>query len=159
MRGGTLARLETTKAGMAKAATTQTPRSPPTAGSAPGDLAARNHLGFISLVGRMKDVTKSGGYSVYMIEFEEDIAAHPAGSPCRRFRPAAQKERRNPGGRSRTASRRASRQTGIARLVPPKPRRLQSPVPNLDSSSRAPCPGTRPAKSSAAYCASSIQTN
>jgi acyl-CoA synthetase (AMP-forming)/AMP-acid ligase II len=42
-----------------------------------GDLATRNHLGFIRLVGRMKDVIKSGGYSVYVRELEEAIMAHP----------------------------------------------------------------------------------
>jgi len=43
-----------------------------------GDLATRNRLGMIRLVGRMKDVIKSGGYSVYVRELEEVIAAHPA---------------------------------------------------------------------------------
>jgi len=43
-----------------------------------GDLATRNRLGFIRLVGRMKDVIKSGGYSVYVRELEETILAHPA---------------------------------------------------------------------------------
>ena len=43
-----------------------------------GDLATRNHLGFIRLVGRTKDVIKSGGYSVYVRELEEAILAHPA---------------------------------------------------------------------------------
>ena len=43
-----------------------------------GDLATRNHLGLIRLVGRMKDVIKSGGYSVYAKELEEAILAHPA---------------------------------------------------------------------------------
>ena len=43
-----------------------------------GDLATRNRLGLIRLVGRMKDVIKSGGYSVYVRELEEAIAAHPA---------------------------------------------------------------------------------
>jgi acyl-CoA synthetase (AMP-forming)/AMP-acid ligase II len=43
-----------------------------------GDLAARNRLGLIRLVGRMKDVIKSGGYSVYVRELEEAIASHPA---------------------------------------------------------------------------------
>jgi acyl-CoA synthetase (AMP-forming)/AMP-acid ligase II len=43
-----------------------------------GDLAARNRLGMIRLVGRMKDVIKSGGYSVYVRELEETISAHPA---------------------------------------------------------------------------------
>ena len=43
-----------------------------------GDLAKRNRLGFIRLVGRMKDVIKSGGYSVYVRELEEAVLAHPA---------------------------------------------------------------------------------
>jgi acyl-CoA synthetase (AMP-forming)/AMP-acid ligase II len=43
-----------------------------------GDLATRNRFGMIRLVGRMKDVIKSGGYSVYARELEEAIAAHPA---------------------------------------------------------------------------------
>jgi acyl-CoA synthetase (AMP-forming)/AMP-acid ligase II len=42
-----------------------------------GDLATRNRFGLIRLVGRMKDVIKSGGYSVYVRELEEAIAAHP----------------------------------------------------------------------------------
>jgi acyl-CoA synthetase (AMP-forming)/AMP-acid ligase II len=43
-----------------------------------GDLATRNSLGLIRIVGRMKDVIKSGGYSVYVRELEEALAAHPA---------------------------------------------------------------------------------
>jgi acyl-CoA synthetase (AMP-forming)/AMP-acid ligase II len=43
-----------------------------------GDLATRNRFGMIRLVGRMKDVIKSGGYSVYVRELEEAILAHPA---------------------------------------------------------------------------------
>lgn len=43
-----------------------------------GDLAKRNRFGLIRLVGRMKDVIKSGGYSVYARELEEAIASHPA---------------------------------------------------------------------------------
>jgi acyl-CoA synthetase (AMP-forming)/AMP-acid ligase II len=43
-----------------------------------GDLATRNRLGLIRIVGRMKDVIKSGGYSVYVRELEEALAAHPA---------------------------------------------------------------------------------
>ena len=43
-----------------------------------GDLATRNRLGMIRLVGRMKDVIKSGGYSVYVRELEEALAANPA---------------------------------------------------------------------------------
>jgi acyl-CoA synthetase (AMP-forming)/AMP-acid ligase II len=43
-----------------------------------GDIATRNRLGLIRLVGRMKDVIKSGGYSVYVRELEEAVLAHPA---------------------------------------------------------------------------------
>ena len=43
-----------------------------------GDLAVRNRLGMIRLVGRMKDVIKSGGYSVYVRELEEALMAHTA---------------------------------------------------------------------------------
>jgi acyl-CoA synthetase (AMP-forming)/AMP-acid ligase II len=43
-----------------------------------GDLATRNRLGLIRIVGRMKDVIKSGGYSVYVRELEETMTAHPA---------------------------------------------------------------------------------
>jgi acyl-CoA synthetase (AMP-forming)/AMP-acid ligase II len=43
-----------------------------------GDLATRNRLGLIRLVGRMKNVIKSGGYSVYVRELEEAVLAHPA---------------------------------------------------------------------------------
>jgi acyl-CoA synthetase (AMP-forming)/AMP-acid ligase II len=43
-----------------------------------GDLAQRNRFGMIRLVGRMKDVIKSGGYSVYARELEETVLAHPA---------------------------------------------------------------------------------
>jgi long-chain acyl-CoA synthetase len=43
-----------------------------------GDLATRNRLGLIRLVGRIKEVIKSGGYSVYVRELEEAMMAHPA---------------------------------------------------------------------------------
>lgn len=43
-----------------------------------GDLATRNRLGLIRLVGRMKDVIKSGGYSVYVRELEEALLANSA---------------------------------------------------------------------------------
>jgi acyl-CoA synthetase (AMP-forming)/AMP-acid ligase II len=42
-----------------------------------GDLATRNRLGLIRLVGRSKDVIKSGGYSIYVRELEEAVLAHP----------------------------------------------------------------------------------
>ncbi len=43
-----------------------------------GDLATRNRFGLIRLVGRSKDVIKSGGYSVYVRELEEALLAHHA---------------------------------------------------------------------------------
>jgi acyl-CoA synthetase (AMP-forming)/AMP-acid ligase II len=43
-----------------------------------GDLATRSHLGLIRLVGRKKDVIKTGGYSVYVRELEEAVQTHPA---------------------------------------------------------------------------------
>ena len=43
-----------------------------------GDLATRNRFGLIRPLGRIKDVIKSGGYSVYVRELEETILAHPA---------------------------------------------------------------------------------
>jgi len=43
-----------------------------------GDLATRSRLGLVRLVGRIKDVIKSGGYSVYVRELEEGLMAHPA---------------------------------------------------------------------------------
>ncbi len=43
-----------------------------------GDLATRSRLGLFRLVGRTKDVIKSGGYSVYVRELEEAMLAHPA---------------------------------------------------------------------------------
>jgi acyl-CoA synthetase (AMP-forming)/AMP-acid ligase II len=43
-----------------------------------GDLAVRNRLGLVRLVGRSKDVIKSGGYTLMPIEVEDVIAAHPA---------------------------------------------------------------------------------
>jgi long-chain acyl-CoA synthetase len=43
-----------------------------------GDVATRNRFGLIRLVGRAKEVIKSGGYSVYVRELEEAILAHPA---------------------------------------------------------------------------------
>jgi acyl-CoA synthetase (AMP-forming)/AMP-acid ligase II len=42
-----------------------------------GDLATRNRFGLIRLVGRVKDVIKSGGYSVYVRELEEALLTHP----------------------------------------------------------------------------------
>ena len=43
-----------------------------------GDLAVRNRLGLVRLVGRAKDVIKYGGYSIMPGEVEEVLHAHPA---------------------------------------------------------------------------------
>jgi acyl-CoA synthetase (AMP-forming)/AMP-acid ligase II len=50
-----------------------------------GDLATRNRLRFIRLVGRSKDVIKSGGYSIYVRELEEAVSAHPQVSRAAAF--------------------------------------------------------------------------
>ena len=41
-----------------------------------GDLARRGALGMVSFEGRMKDVIKRGGYSVYAVEVEQTIEEH-----------------------------------------------------------------------------------
>jgi len=43
-----------------------------------GDLARKSRLGYITFVDRKKDVIKSGGYSIFTCEVEEEIRAHPA---------------------------------------------------------------------------------
>ncbi|HEY9126612.1 MAG TPA: class I adenylate-forming enzyme family protein [Acidobacteriaceae bacterium] len=43
-----------------------------------GDLARRNAFGMVRLVGRIKEVIKSGGYSVYVPELEAAMLEHPA---------------------------------------------------------------------------------
>jgi acyl-CoA synthetase (AMP-forming)/AMP-acid ligase II len=42
-----------------------------------GDLARRGPLGIINFEGRMKDVIKRGGYSVYAVEVEQSLEDHP----------------------------------------------------------------------------------
>ncbi|MBA3282782.1 MAG: AMP-binding protein [Acidimicrobiia bacterium] len=42
-----------------------------------GDIARRGVLGMINFEGRMKDVVKRGGYSVYTIEVEQTLEEHP----------------------------------------------------------------------------------
>lgn len=42
-----------------------------------GDLARLGPLGSVSFQGRVKDVVKSGGYSVYALEVEAALARHP----------------------------------------------------------------------------------
>ncbi|WP_426574137.1 class I adenylate-forming enzyme family protein [Aquihabitans sp. McL0605] len=42
-----------------------------------GDLARRGPLGIVNFEGRMKDVIKRGGYSVYAVEVEQALEEHP----------------------------------------------------------------------------------
>jgi long-chain acyl-CoA synthetase len=42
-----------------------------------GDLARRGMFGVVNLEGRMKDVIKRGGYSVYAVEVEQALEEHP----------------------------------------------------------------------------------
>ncbi|MGI8754925.1 MAG: class I adenylate-forming enzyme family protein [Acidimicrobiales bacterium] len=42
-----------------------------------GDLARRGVFGIVNLEGRMKDVIKRGGYSVYALEVERSLEEHP----------------------------------------------------------------------------------
>jgi len=42
-----------------------------------GDLAKRDRFGYITFVDRKKDVVKSGGYSIFTREVEEEIESHP----------------------------------------------------------------------------------
>jgi long-chain acyl-CoA synthetase len=42
-----------------------------------GDMGYRDHLGYLYFVDREKDVVKSGGYSVFSREVEEEILQHP----------------------------------------------------------------------------------
>jgi long-chain acyl-CoA synthetase len=43
-----------------------------------GDLAVRGPFGTVRFAGRVKDVVKSGGYSVYAVEVESALRTHPA---------------------------------------------------------------------------------
>lgn len=43
-----------------------------------GDLGVRNRLGLVRLIGRIKDVIKCGGYSIFATETEEVLSSHPA---------------------------------------------------------------------------------
>ena len=40
-------------------------------------MARRGPLGSVNFEGRMKDVIKRGGYSVYAVEVEQDLEEHP----------------------------------------------------------------------------------
>jgi acyl-CoA synthetase (AMP-forming)/AMP-acid ligase II len=43
-----------------------------------GDLVRRGPLGIVNFEGRMKDVIKRGGYSVYSVEVEQALEEHPS---------------------------------------------------------------------------------
>ena len=43
-----------------------------------GDMATKDRLGRVFFVDRKKDVVKSGGYSVFSVEVEQEILEHPA---------------------------------------------------------------------------------
>ena len=47
-----------------------------------GDLATRDEQGYLSIVGRLKDMYISGGENVYPAEVEAAIYAHPAVAEC-----------------------------------------------------------------------------
>jgi len=50
-----------------------------------GDLATRHEHGFVDIVDRKKDVIKTGGESVYSVEVEHVLYAHPAVLECAVF--------------------------------------------------------------------------
>jgi acyl-CoA synthetase (AMP-forming)/AMP-acid ligase II len=50
-----------------------------------GDLATRDRYGFVDIVDRKKDVIKTGGESVYSIEVENVLYAHPVVLECAVF--------------------------------------------------------------------------
>ena len=64
-----------------------------------GDLARRGPLGIVNFEGRMKDVIKRGGYSVYAVEVEQALEEHPRRARGRRGPPPRRARRRGPGGR------------------------------------------------------------
>ena len=103
-----------------------------------GDLATRNRLGLIRLVGRMKDVIKSGGYSVYVRELEEAIAAHPAVARAAAFGLPHKEKGEIPAAAVELHAGSTASEERLAGLVPREPRALQSPAPHLDSRSRRP---------------------
>ena len=98
-----------------------------------GDLATRNRLGLIRLVGRMKDVIKSGGYSVYVRELEEAIMAHPAVARAAAFGLPHKDKGEIPAAAVELHHGSIVTESSPARILPAEPRSLQSPAPHLDS--------------------------
>ena len=91
----------------------------------------------IRLVGRMKDVIKSGGYSVYVRELEEAIAAHPAVARAAAFGLPHKEKGEIPAAavelHSGSTATKANCWIGAGRIS-----RLQSAAPHLDSGARRP---------------------
>ena len=101
-----------------------------------GDLATRNRLGLIRLVGRMKDVIKSGGYSVYVSELEEAMLAHPAVARAVAFGLPHKEKGEIPAAAVELHDGSSVERKRSAGLVPAESSCLQSPAPHLDSGAR-----------------------
>ena len=101
-----------------------------------GDLATRNRLGLIRIVGRMKDVIKSGGYSVYVRELEEAILAHPAVARAVAFGLPHKEKGEVPAAAVDCSLARRQGESRPAGVVQAASRRLQSAAPHLDSRTR-----------------------
>ena len=98
-----------------------------------GDLATRNRLGLIRLVGRMKDVIKSGGYSVYVRELEEAVLAHPAVARAVAFGLPHKEKGEIPVAAVELHLGSRVQRKRLAGLVPAESRGLQGTAPHLDS--------------------------
>ena len=98
-----------------------------------GDLATRNRLGLIRLVGRMKDVIKSGGYSVYVRELEEAMLAHPGVARAVGFGLPHKEKGEIPVAAVELQPGCGGQRTRVAGLVPAESGGLQSAAPHLDS--------------------------
>ena len=97
-----------------------------------GDLAKRNRFGMIRLVGRMKEVIKSGGYSVYVRELEEAMLAHPAVARAAAFGLPHKEKGEIPAAAVELHAGAAGERKRAAGVVQAKSRRLQSAAANLD---------------------------
>ncbi len=103
-----------------------------------GDLATRNRLGLIRLVGRMKDVIKSGGYSVYVRELEEAMLAHPAVARAVAFGLPHKEKGEIPAAAVELHAGLPGSEVESAGVVPAESCRVQSAPPHLDSRCRRP---------------------
>ena len=97
-----------------------------------GDLATRNRLGLIRIVGRIKDVIKSGGYSVYVRELEETVLAHPEVLRAAAFGLPHKEKGEVPVAAVELYPGAPATEDDAAGVVPPAPCRLQSAAPHLD---------------------------